>query len=111
MYLKSRQFNYLHILCKNKIHLNACSSYAASERYEFIFVGISKHTSVTYFFLQNYTSGHANESPLESMYKLLIFVSCFRNIKNPYKTCFINNCFHFVHLNVIKICNSLALPT
>lgn len=53
MYLKSRQFNYLHILCKNKIHLNACSSYAASERYEFIFVGISKHTSVTYFFLQN----------------------------------------------------------
>lgn len=104
MYLKSRQFNYLHILCKNKIHLNACSSYAASERYEFIFVGISKHTSVTYF-------GHANESPLESMYKLLIFVSCFRNIKNPYKTCFINNCFHFVHLNVIKICNSLALPT
>lgn len=50
MYLKSRQFNYLHILCKNKIHLNASLSYAASELYEFIFVGISKHTSVTYFF-------------------------------------------------------------
>lgn len=50
MYLKSRQFNYLHILCKNKIHLNACLSHAASERYEFIFVGISKHTSVPYFF-------------------------------------------------------------
>lgn len=49
MYLKSRQFNYLHILCKNKIHLNACLSYSASERNEFIFVGISKHTSVTYF--------------------------------------------------------------
>lgn len=34
MYLKSRQFNYLHILCKNKIHLNACLNYAASERYD-----------------------------------------------------------------------------
>lgn len=49
VYLKSRQFNYLHIFCKNKIHLNACLNYAASERNDFIFVSISKHKYVTYF--------------------------------------------------------------